>query len=254
MRCQHPRGKKLNPLLKTRDLKTWLHGSLSSRDKLLLVLASFDAPCQIQDIKKRAMEAGFRIPAGWNSSTILKRSGGLAIRTLEGWEITNSGSKHLRELGITGISPVAIQVATELRKRLATIKNKEIHSFVEEAIKCYEAEFYRSAIIMSWVGAVAVLHGHTHATSLRKFNAEAKRVFPKWKEAKAVSDLGKMKEDDFLDRIEAIAIIDQNVKRELKRCLGLRNSCGHPSTLQVGVNATAHHIEILLLNVFGRFQ
>ena len=157
-------------------------------------------------------------------------------------------------MGVTSIGSAAIQIATELRKHLETIKNKEIHSFVEEAIKCYEAGFYRSAIIMSWVGAIALLHHHVHATSLRKFNAEAKRVYPKWKDAKEVSDFGKMKEADFLDRIETIAIIDQNVKKELKRCLDLRNSCGHPSTLQVGVNATAHHIEILLFNVFGRFQ
>ena len=254
MRCQHLRGKKLSPLLKTHDLKTWLHGNLQQRDKLLLILASLDAPCQVQDVRERATEAGFRIPAKWNPSTTLRRSKGLAIRTPEGWEITNSGREHLRKLGVSNISQTTLQIATELREHLETIKNEEIHSFVEEAIKCYEAGLYRSAIIMSWVGAAAVLHNHIHATSLKEFNAEAKRAHAKWKEAKDISDLSGMREADFLDRIAAIAIIDQNVKRELKRCLELRNSCGHPNSLQVRVNAAAHHIETLLLNVFRRFQ
>lgn len=241
-------------MLKVNDLKSWLHESFETRDKLLIILASFDSPCQIKDIKERAAEAGFRIPAKWNLSSILHRSGGLAIRTPGGWEITEGGKRHIKSLGIAEISPAAAQVATDLRAHLATIKDDNTYSFIEEAIKCYEAGFCRSAVIMSWVGSVSVLHSHVHAMRLQEFNVEAKRVNSKWKEAKAVGDLSRMKEGDFLDRIEAIGIIDQNVKKELKHCLDLRNSCGHPNALQIRTNTVAHHIEMLLLNVFKKFQ
>ena len=96
-------------LLTIHDLKTLLHRDLNQRDKLLLLLASFDIPCQVRCIKERAKEAGFRIPKPWNLSAALSRSQSLAIRTPNGWEITDEGKQHLRDLGVTKISPVALQ-------------------------------------------------------------------------------------------------------------------------------------------------
>ena len=61
------------------DLKTWLHRDASRLDKLLLILATFDEPCEVKEIEMRASEAGFRISKNWNPSTILGRSKGLAI-------------------------------------------------------------------------------------------------------------------------------------------------------------------------------
>ena len=236
------------------DLKTFLHQSnIKQLDRLLLILASMDKPCQIKDMKDRAREAGFRFPEA-NLSQSLRNSKGLAIRTPQGWEITDTGKQHLRDLGFTTkISPGARQVATELRAHLPNIKDEDTRSFVEEAIKCYEAELYRSAIVMSWIGAVAVLHSHIHAKHMEAFNREAKRVDPKWNEAKTKDDLGKMKENDLLERIVTLSLMGKDVKRELKRCLDLRNSCGHPNSLHISNNTAAHHIEILLLNVFKKF-
>lgn len=240
-------------MLRAPDLKTWLHRDLGQRDKLLLVLASMDTPCQISGIRKRAEEAGFRVPKTWNPSTSLAKSKGLAIRTPQGWEITDKGMQHLREIGVTTISPTTVQVTTDLRAELSNIKDENTRSFVEEAIKCYEAELYRSAIVMSWIGAVAVLHDHVHTKHLRKFNIEAKRIDSRWKNAQKKDELGRMREADFLDRLATLSIIGKNVKKELKNCLDLRNGCGHPNSLQISANAVTYHIEILLLNVFKKF-
>lgn len=235
------------------DLKTWLHRDLERLDKLLLILVTFDASCQVRDIAARASRAGFRIPKGWNVSDILKRSKGLAIRTPDGWEITDTGQQRLRELGVENVSPAALEVATELRAQLANIVNEETRAFVEEAIKCYEAHLYRSAIVMSWLAAVAVLQRHVVVNHLAAFNAEAGRVDAKWKPAKTTDDIGRMREGDFLDRIAAISLIGKNVKTELKSCLDRRNGCGHPNSLRIGANTVTHHIEVLLLNVFAPF-
>lgn len=241
-------------LLNISDLKTWLHRDLGQREKLLLVLASLDSPSQIRDIKERAIEAGFQLPRSWNPSNSLGRSKGMAIRTPKGWEITESGKQHLRNLGVSKISPAAIQVATDLREILSKINDSEIRSFLEEAIGCYEAQFFRSAIVMSWTGAVAVLHKYVHSNYLTQFNTEAKRVNPRWRDAINQDDLGNMREGEFLDRIAAISVISNDVKKELKNCLNRRNSCGHANSFRVSANTTAHHIEVLLLNVFERLQ
>lgn len=240
-------------LINLSDLKTWLHRDLSQLDRLLLILASLNKPSQVKEMKELAKEAGLRTTSGWNPSASLGRSRGLAIRTPLGWEVTEAGKQHLRNLGVTKLSPAAVQVATDLRIELVSIRSDETRTFVEEAIKCYEAELYRSAIVMSWLAAVDVMHAYVYNNHLQAFNAEAKRVDIRWKDAKTTDDIGRMSESDFLDRIATISVIGKNVKKELKDCLDRRNGCGHPNSLKVGANTVAHHIEILLLNVFRKF-
>ena len=183
----------------------------------------------------------------------LGKSRGRAIRTPDGWEITNAGRRHLDQLGIVVGFAGQKEVAIALRDVLPDVLDADTRSFVEEAVSCYEAGFYRSAIVMSWVGAVAVLHDHICAHHLRAFNTEAVRRNRKWKPARTTDDLGRMREAEFLDVICSLSTIGANVKAELKSCLDRRNACGHPSSLRVAAHAAAHHLEALLLNVFARF-
>ena len=241
-------------LLSIADLKVFLHRDFGRRDKLLIVLASFEEPCQIKDIQERARHAGFRIPGSWNSSATLARTKGLAVRTHNGWEITDAGKQHLANIGVTKVSSRALQVATDLRAQLLTIKSDQTRSFLEEAIGCYEAAFYRAAIIMSWVGALSVLYEYICSNHLARFNAEARRMNSKWREAKTTDDLTRMRERDFLDRIANISVISRDTRKALGDCLDRRNSCGHPNSLRLRENTAAHHVEVLLLNVFTVYQ
>lgn len=239
-------------MLKSDELKQWLHKDLGKLDKVLLVLATQDEPVAIAKINELAEAAGFRAMKKWNVSATLGASKGKAIRT-SGWELTDAGRMHLRGLGVASVSPAAMQVAVDLRNHLSKVTDAQTRDFVEEAIKCHEAELYRSAIVMSWLGAMDVLQKHIHQNHLTAFNAEALRVNGKWKTAVSQDDIGKLGEGDFLDRIEALSIIGKNVKAQLKGCLDLRNGCGHPNSLKVSVNKSAAHIETLLQNVFEKF-
>jgi hypothetical protein len=241
-------------LLKVSDLKAWLHRTdLTQLDKLLLILATFDEACQIKELKNHAREGGLKITERWNPSASLSRSKGLAINTPTGWELTEAGRAHLRKLGVPNIAPSAAQVRHDLRAELGNIKSPDTRAFAEEAIRCFEFDLFRSAVVMSWLAGMDVLYNHVRTQRLSDFNREASRVDAKWKPAKTTDDLGRMKESDFLDRIAAISIIGKNVRQQLGSCLALRNGCGHPNSLKLGANTVAHHIEILLLNVFKVF-
>lgn len=241
-------------MLEVAGLKDWLHRDLPSRDKLLLILASFDQPAKLAELRARSEEAGFRLPKKWNLSDVLGKSGGLAIRVPTGWELTDAGKSHLRTLGVEFVNGAAVQVAADLRKHLANVQNATTRAFVEEAIKCYEAKLYRSAIVMSWIAAVDVLYREVVASHLDAFNTEAKRVNDKWKKAANADGLSRMGEADFLDRLVAINVIGKNVKDQLGIALNLRNGCGHPNSLAVGGNMVTSQLETLLLNVFERFN
>ena len=204
-------------------------------------------------LKERAIEAGFKLAKKWNFTSIFNRSKGLAISVPGGWEITSSGQAHLSNLGVAKISPAAVQVASDLRALLQNISNQEVRNYVEEAIKCYESELYNSAIVMSWLAAIAVLHTYVVKNALAQFNTEAKRINPKWRDATNSDGLGEMKEFEFLDRLVGISVIGKNRKEELQKALKLRNGSGHPNSLVIGPNMVLAHIESLLLNVFNVF-
>lgn len=236
-------------------LKNLLHQSgFSQIDKLLLCI-SFDvsAPKAVKTIKVIAKQAGFREAEKWNISSLLSRSGGLAIRTDGGWELTNSGKERVAQLAGTSLSSITPKVASSLRSHLAIIKDQETSAFLEEAIKCYETKLYRSAVVLTWVGAIAVLYEHVVTNRLADFNAEALSRNPKWKMAKTKDDLANLKEYDFLQILHAISVIGKSVKDELEGCLKYRNGCGHPNSLKIGESRVSGHIETLMLNVFSKF-
>lgn len=81
-----------------------------------------------------------------------------------------------------------VDVANSLKPHLLKIKSIETRAFVEEAIKCFEAGLYRSAVLMSWIGAMSILYDYVIANKLAEFNVEASRN-PKWKTARTKDDL-----------------------------------------------------------------
>jgi hypothetical protein len=226
---------------------------LSRADRVLLVVASLDQPVKNPAIMEQAHQAGCNM-SKWNIADILAKAKGITIRLPAGYEVSEKGHARLEQLGVSKLPAAGAKVAQDLRKHMANIKDNTTRAFVEEAIKCHEAALYRSAIVMSWLAAIAVLHSEVVANHLAAFNAEAARVDNKWKPATTTDDIGKMKEVDFLERLAGIKVIGKNVKTQLVSGLNLRNGCGHPNSLKVGANAVAAHIEMLLLNVFDKFS
>lgn len=227
---------------------------LSNTDKLLLCL-SIDAQKekQVKEILTIAMEAGLRSAKSWNISRYLSGTKGLAIRATQGWKLTSRGKTHVQSLVGATVNPVKVQTANNLRHCLNQISDPNIAAFVEEAIKCYEANLYRAAVVLSWVGAISVLYKHTVQLHLKAFNQEASKRDSRWRNAKTEDDLTRMTEADFLNILEAISVFGKSTKQELEKLRQLRNGCGHPNTFKVGEHMVTAHIEALVLNVFSKY-
>lgn len=236
------------------DLKDILHNPKLSRLDVLVILLSVDSGGvrTVKELKELAAYGGLRKAAGWNISDILSRSKGIAVRTNDGWELTKEGKAHAASLG-ADTGPVVTANAS-LRKCLTSISSPDAKEFIEEAVKCLEARYFRAAVVLSWVGAVSVLQQYVVTNKLNEFNAEALRRNPDWKAARNADDIGRMKEATFLLVLESISVIGKNTKQELEECLKLRNATGHPTSLKYGESRVASHIEILILNVFSKFS
>lgn len=242
-------------MLRDGQLKQLAHRhGVSQKDQLLLLLASAGDVHKVADVKKAAASAGIKWVKQANVSDRLSKLKGLAIRTDEGWELTEGGRELLTKTfpELTTTTRVD-QHAKDLRAHAAKLSSPDTRRFVEEAIACCEAKLWRASVVLSWCGAVAVLQEHVVTKHLAAFNAEALKHDPKWKAAKTTDDLGRMKEYDFLERLAAISVIGKNVKKELQDALALRNGCGHPTSLQIGEAKVAAHLDDLVLNVFSKY-
>jgi hypothetical protein len=201
-------------------------------------------------------EAGVNL-SSWNVQAFLKATKGKAIQVPGGWELSRKGHDHLASLGVLKKAPNIDKVATDFRAETLKIGNSQTRAFVEEAIACFEYDLFRSAIVMSWLSAIDVLHAFVVANHLRDFNIQATKDSANkrnpWKIATTTDDLGLMKESDFIETLYKISIIGKNVRDELQLCLRRRNGCGHPNSLKLRGNTVAAHLEILILNVFVKF-
>lgn len=226
---------------------------LSRKEKILLILLFMDRETPVKEITQAAVDHGLREAKKWNISQLLTALKGFAVKLPGGWSITEKGKKSLGGLGIVENTPTQ-SVKPTLRKYASGISDEHVKQFAEEAISALEVGLLRSAVVLSWVGAVSILYQEVINNHLANFNAEASKRFPKWKNASNPDGLSKMKEYDFLQILNGISIIGKNVKDELEACLKLRNSCGHPNSLKIGEHKVASHIEILILNVYSKFS
>jgi hypothetical protein len=227
----------------------------SRSERLLILLATADEPMSVGAIMQTALRCGLRVVSKWNVSDILRKSNGYAILTGDGWELTQRGHQVVDVLANAGLQRQAIKrTVADVRQHVGRISSPDAKDFVEEAINCFESGQFRAAVVFSWVGAVSVMYAYVVRDVLQAFNAEARRRDVRWKDARNTDELGRMKEHDFLDVLEAIGSIGKNVKQALQnQCLTLRNACGHPNSLRISENNVAAHLDMLVLNVYSKF-
>lgn len=226
-------------------------------EKILIILAvEVNNPKSVKDINYLGSEAGLTEIYTWQAGAILNnnKKRGLAVHLKKGWILTDKGKRYLtKDLNIDIKSKRVAETATSLRNLLNDITDVNTKDFLSEAVSCFESKNFRAAVVLSWVGAMSVLQNHVAQNYLTKFNSEATRRNAKWKNAMNAEDLTRMKEKDFLNILVELSIIGKGVKGQLEHSLKLRNSCGHPCTLEIGENTVASHIEILIKNVFQKF-
>jgi hypothetical protein len=243
-------------MVKPEQLKDVLHTArLSRRDAIALILATINGqPISTTEVVRIGRDNGLNKIGTWNVSQYLAANKNIFVKFPEGWALGPNGKQHVLSLvsKLSGGQPAIINQS--LRLLIPKLPNEEAKAFIGEAISCYESKCYRAAVVLSWVGAVAVLHNHIITNHLAVFNTEALARDPNWKAAKVADDLGLMKEDKFLDVLVKISVLGKNVKELLKNsCLALRNACGHPNTVQPGENMVGAHLEILVNHVFTKF-
>ena len=176
------------------ELKNILSESKVQRKiKVLLILSTAKSPMSVKSIISLGYENGLREIKKWNVSQILNDLNEKVIRLVDGWEITEKGKEELRTYGYLKYKPTK-RFQTDLRNLLSKISDKNVINFLTETINALEYGLVRSAVVLSWVGAVYLLYNEVIKNHIAEFNVEARRRNSNWKDAKSVDDLTLIKE------------------------------------------------------------
>ena len=230
------------------------NSSLSQGVRVLALLSRHPDGLTTAEIRKLSATHG-RGTAGWNFSAIIDRLADAQVVVLldRRWHVLPDGHESLSKQGLTQRSVTATAISG-LRRFLETLADKTLYDFVAEAIGCLEQGFCRSAVILSWSGAIWVLQQQILEHHLTEFNLAGASRFDDFKKIKNAESFGRIQERDLIQLFEDIHLISKSLKGILIQRLDLRNTCGHPNTVKINESTAASHVEILIENIFIRFS
>lgn len=165
--------------------------------------------------------------------------------------------RHMREAlsKKLGAEQVTAQTSATLRGLEHRVPDGGAKDFLKETIDCFEAGANRATITMAWILAVDHLFAHILKHKLTEFNA----ALSKDKGVKLTTivhrdDFTEMKESKFIELCRAAKIISNDVRKILDTCLGVRNSCAHPSGITVTNTKVIAFVEDLVENVVLKYE
>lgn len=155
-----------------------------------------------------------------------------------------------------GAERVVVQASAELRKLETKLAPGAQQRFLKETIDCFEAGANRAAIIMCWILALDHLFYLVLKRHLKSFNAELGKVNDRRVRISAVSgrdDFSDIPENKFIELLRSAGVISNDVRKILDVKLGIRNTCAHPSGVEVKRSKVIDFIDDLIENVILKY-
>lgn len=208
------------------------------------------------DIKDLYAAARYPTPSNVPAVLANERKAKRLLHDKNGYYLTVDSDTILEttHIGIAAVRQSAVKTAQNLRDLIPKLTSADGASYLDEAVKCFEAECYRAAIVMSW----ALCYDHVLAFIL----ADRARVSDcnnflsarKMKISAITSrdDFAELKESDVLEMCRITGVIGKTVSKTLKQCLDIRNDYAHPSGKQLSVPKAEAFIEDIVNNVIVR--
>lgn len=148
-----------------------------------------------------------------------------------------------------------VEISNVLRSLMPKLTSASEKDYLEEAIKTFEVEAYRAAIIMVWLLTIDHIYEYILSDNA-KLSAfiGALRGMNNKVSVHSKDDFGELKESVFLTACKSSGIISHDVWKILDVKLGIRNSFAHPSTVHLPKSKALEFIEDLITNVVLKYQ
>ncbi len=126
--------------------------------------------------------------------------------------------------------------------------------FIAEAIACLKVGANRAGVVMTWLFTVDHLYEFILRHKLAEFNAALVAMLGANALQIAVKDdFGDLKDAHFIQAARTAKLISNDVRKILEEKLGIRNTCAHPSTVEIHDTKVVNFVEDLVDNVILKF-
>ncbi len=154
-----------------------------------------------------------------------------------------------------GLSDFLSLALPYLQRSLAKIADENKRKFLAEAIACIGVQAKRATIVMTWLMTLDHMYDHILSNKLVEFNAALSRRNDRHatKVVTIKDDFSDIPENIFIEVARSAGIISNDVRKILDEKLGVRNSCAHPSAIEIHDSKVVNFIEDLVDNVIVKY-
>ena len=152
-------------------------------------------------------------------------------------------------------TPARREVSEKLTSLPAKLKTASEKEFLEEAINCFSIRANRATIIMVWNLCIEHMYEYILQNKLTEFNtALSRQQGVRVPAVTSKDDFHDIRDVRFIEICRSVDIISNDVRKILDTKLGTRNSCAHPSDIQVRESKVVDFIEDLVENVILKYE
>ena len=143
-----------------------------------------------------------------------------------------------------------------LEKVIAKLSDANQRKFLAESIACLGVDAKRATVIMTWACIISHLYEYILGAHLAGFNAALQRRTDRFSRIAVVvyDDFSDIPESVFIEVCRSAKIISNDVRKILEEKLGIRNTCAHPSGVEVHKTKVINLIEDLVDNVLSKYS
>lgn len=142
-----------------------------------------------------------------------------------------------------------------LKKFVSKVGEENQQKFIAEAVSCLGVDARRATIIMTWAGTIDHLHDYIIDHNLNDFNNALHKRHERYSQLtiKDKDDFSDIRESAFIEICRSARIISNDVRKILDEKLGIRNTCAHPSSVEVHPSKVVNFVEDLVDNVILKY-
>lgn len=243
-----------------------------SRKNLILLIAYYLRKYKgivqfyIKDIRETFKEATIKVPSDLKQLTIILSRG-------RNSPLMKMSAKPTFSLSIHGVKDVESYLTSEkqsqvtlenylktaiphLEKIIFKVQEDNKKIFLSEAIDCLSIRAKRATVIMSWCGTVSHLYDYILVKKLSDFNSALSRRsdYLSGIQVSKKDDFSDIKESVFIEVCRSAGVITKDVRKILDEKLGIRNTCAHPSDVEIHDSKVVNFIEDLVENVIVKYK
>jgi hypothetical protein len=189
-----------------------------------------------------------------------KRSGSYALARpgqseVEAYFTAKEQTKEQTETEVDSLLKSAIPY---LEKIIAKVSDSNQRKFLAESIACLGVDAKRATIIMTWAGTIAHLYDYIlhDQNRINDFNSAIQKRSDKYNKVVIADydDFSDVPESVFIEVCRSAKLITNDVRKILDEKLGIRNTCAHPSGVEIHKTKVINFIEDLSDNIIIKYK